>query len=312
MRSYRILSLDGGGIRGVITTVMMQRLNKEPALAGWLDSVDLIAGTSTGGLLALGLAKGLGLEEIRSLYVEKGAKIFDDSWLDNVLDLGTIIGAQYSNGNLSKELQRLLGQTTLSQLQKHVLITSFDLDNEDKNPSKRKWKPKLFHNFPGPNTDKDQLAYKVGLYTSAAPTYFPSVDGYIDGGVYANNPSMCAVAQALDPRYKLGVNLSDLVLLSLGTGTSLVHIERKTLNWGLAQWAKPLIDLIMDGVSGIADYQCEQILAEKYQRLAPVFPAGVSLPLDAVKRVPEMVAFAENVPLADTVAWLKKFWMPAK
>ncbi len=312
MPPYRILTLDGGGIRGVITTVLMQRLNKEPALTGWLDSVDLIAGTSTGGLLALGLAKPLALDEIRALYVEKGAKIFDDSWLDNLLDLGTIIGAQYSNAHLTKELQRLLGQTTLNQLAKRVLITSFDLDNEDKVASKRKWKPKLFHNFPGPNTDKDLLAYKVGLYTSAAPTYFPSVDGYIDGGVYANNPSMCAVAQVLDPRYKLGVNLSDVVLLSLGTGMSLVHIEGKSLDWGLAQWAKPLIDLILDGVSGIADYQCEQILAEKYQRLAPVFPAGVSMPLDAIKRVPDMIAFAEKVPLADTIAWLKKFWLPAK
>lgn len=309
MGTYRILALDGGGIRGVITAVIMQRLSAEPALSGWLDSVDLISGTSTGGLLALGLANGLDLQVIRDLYVEKGAKIFDDSWLDDLVDLGSVIGAEYDNRNLSRELKRLLGQTTLGQLRKRVLITTFDLDNEDKDPAKRRWKPKLFHNFPGPGNDRDVPAYKVGLYTSAAPTYFPSVDGYIDGGVYANNPSMCALAQTQDRRYKPGAALSDVVLLSLGTGTSLVYIQGKNLDWGQAQWVKPLIDLMLDGVAGIADYQCAQILGDQYHRLAPVFPPGVSMPMDAVKRIPDMVAFAEQVPLGDTVNWLRQCWM---
>ncbi len=309
MSKYRILALDGGGIRGVITAVMMQRLSAEPALSGWLDSVDLISGTSTGGLLALGLANGLDLQVIRDLYVEKGAKIFDDSWLDDLVDLGSVIGAEYDNRNLSRELKRLLGQTTLGQLRKRVLITTFDLDNEDKDPAKRRWKPKLFHNFAGPGNDRDMPAYKVGLYTSAAPTYFPSVDGYIDGGVYANNPSRCALAQTQDQRYKPGAALSDVVLLSLGTGTSLVYIQSKNLDWGQAQWVKPLIDLMLDGVAGIADYQCAQILGDQYHRLAPVFPPGVSMPMDAVKRIPDMVAFAEQVPLGDTVNWLRQCWM---
>ncbi len=309
MSKFRILSLDGGGIRGVVTAILLQRLSADKHLDGWLDSVDLIAGTSTGGLLALGLAHGVDLQKIRNLYEVKGGEVFDDSWVDNLFDLGQISGAQYDNVNLERELKNLLGQTTLAQLKKKVLITAFDLDNRSPNAARRTWKPKLFHNFPGPDSDGAQLAYKVGLYTSAAPTYFPSVDGYIDGGVFANNPSMCALTQTQDSRIRNRPALDEIVLLSVGTGTSLVFIPDQQLDWGLAQWAKPLISLILDGVSGIADYECQKILGEKYCRIAPVFPPGVTMPLDAVDRVPDMVEFANEVNLAPTIKWLRQHWL---
>jgi predicted acylesterase/phospholipase RssA len=196
MAKYRILSIDGGGIRGIVTTVMMQRLKATPGLEGFLENVDLVAGTSTGGLLALGIARGLDLDEIRDLYVNDGPKIFDDSWLDDLLDLGKLRGADYKIAPMRRVFKRVLGEeTTLGQLGKRVLITAFDMDNEDDDELKRTWKPKLFHNFPGDGNDRHELAHKVGMYTAAAPTYFPSVDGFIDGGVYANNPAMCALAQ---------------------------------------------------------------------------------------------------------------------
>jgi len=307
--TYRVLSLDGGGIRGLITVILMQRLNQEPDLENWLASVDLIAGTSTGGLLALAIAKDLDLQVIRDLYENKGDEVFDDSWLDDVLDLGTLIGAQYHTKNLSRELRKILGSTTLGELSKHVLITSFDLDNEAPDPSQRSWKPKLFHNLPGDGNDDSWLAYEVGLYTAAAPTYFPAVDGFIDGGVYANNPSMCALAQTQDSRNAFIPPLSDVILLSLGTGLSLTYITGKNLDWGVAQWAKPLISLMLDGVGGIADYQCKQILGNQYHRLAPKFPVGVSIQMDEVKRIPEMVSFASSVAIDDTAAWLKQNWI---
>jgi len=310
MSKFRILTLDGGGIRGIVTTVLLQRLSADKSLSGWLDSVDLIAGTSTGGLLALGLAHGVDLQTLRELYETKGAQVFDDSWLDNLVDLGQVAGAQYDNKNLERELKRVLGSTTtLSQLTKKVLITSFDLDNESPDPKRRTWKPKVFHNFPGADSDGAELAYKVGLYTSAAPTYFPSVDGYVDGGVFANNPSMCALTQTQDARIRNRPAISEVALLSLGTGTSLVYIPGKRLDWGFAQWVKPLISLMLDGVSGIADYQCQKILGDQYHRLAPVFPPGVSLPLDAVKRVPDMIQFAEGADLTATTKWLRKYWL---
>ena len=313
MAKYRVLALDGGGIRGIVTVVLLQRLAAEHGLGGWLDRVDLIAGTSTGGLLALGIARGLDLGEIESLYLTRGDEIFDDSWLDNVVDLGKIVGADYGLKGLRRELKRVLGaSTTLGDLSKNVLITTFDLDNAD-DPERapdvpRTWKPKLFHNFAGNGSDSGALAWKVGMYTAAAPTYFPSFEGYVDGGVYATSPSMCALAQALDGRYGPPAALADVVLLSVGTGTNLHHIPRKTLDWGYAQWARPLVTLMLDGVAGIADYQCRQILGERYHRLAPVFPKGTTYAMDDVAHVTDMHVFASGVDLAATAAWLINHW----
>jgi patatin-like phospholipase/acyl hydrolase len=308
MPKYRVVSIDGGGIRGLLTTILLQRIVAAPGLENFLDSIDLISGTSTGGLLALGIAHELDLAQMRDVYVKDGPKIFDDSWLDDLVDLGKLVGADYDIKPLRRVLQQLLGDTTLGQLKRRVLITAFDLDNEDPTPEKRTWKPKLFHNFPGPNSDRAALAADVGLYTSAAPTYFPSVDGYIDGGVYAGNPAMCALAQTQDSRYSPTPPLDDVLLLSLGTGTSLQYIKGKSHDWGDVQWVKPLINLMLDGTAGIADYQCRQILGSRYHRLAPVFPVGVTVPMDDVGKIPYMTKFAEDLVIDDTITWLKQTW----
>lgn len=313
MAKYRVVSIDGGGIRGLITTILLQRIVATPGLESFLDSIDFVAGTSTGGLLALAIGKRLDLAEVREVYVKQGPKIFDDSWLDDLVDLGKLRGADYDIKPLARELKRLLGATTLGALKKKVLITAFDLDNEgldDGTPVNRTWKPKLFHNFAGPGSDSAMTAADVGLYTAAAPTYFPSVDGFVDGGVFASNPAMCALAQTQDPRYKPTPALDDVHLLSLGTGTSLQYIKGKTHDWGYAQWVKPLISLMLDGTAGIADYQCRQMLRERYHRLAPVFPEGTTIPMDAVKKIPDMIGFAEALPLDGTIQWLRQRWLP--
>jgi len=306
MPTYRVLSLDGGGIRGLVTTVLLERLAATPGLENLLEKTDLVSGTSTGGLLALAIANGLSLAEMRDMYVTKGPKVFDDSWLDDLVDLGKLRGADYDTAPLRRELRRLFGDTTLGKLRKKVLVTAFDLDNED--PVHRTWKPKLFHNFPGKGTDGAQPVWKVGLYTSAAPTYFPSVDGFADGGVYAGNPSMCALAQTQDARHAPTPPLDEVRLLSLGTGTNLQYVAGTTLDWGYVQWARPLVSLMLDGTAGIADYQCSQLLGDRYHRLAPTFPNDVNIPLDDVKKTPYMLDFAAKVPLDDTIEWLKRFW----
>ena len=308
MARYRILSLDGGGIRGLITAMLLIRLNREKGLEGWLERADLLAGTSTGALIALCLAKGLGLEEILALYHDAARDIFDDSWLDDVRDVGTLLGAQYDSDGLKRELQRMLGKARLRDLKKRVLITAFDLDNEDPRPEHRRWKPKLFHNFPGVDSDGAMLAWKVGLYTCAAPTYFPTVDGYVDGGVFANNPSMCALAQSQDARIGRTAALDDVALLSLGTGSSLIYVKGAHHDWGYAQWAQALLGVMFDGTIGIADYQCRQLLGSRYHRVAPAFAPGEAFPLDCVDRIAEMVAYAEKVDIAPAAKWLRRNW----
>jgi patatin-like phospholipase/acyl hydrolase len=316
--TYKILSIDGGGIRGLISSILLQRLVKTPGLEHLLDEIDLVAGTSTGGLIALGIAHGLDLSQIVELYFEKGPDVFDDSLLDDILDLGRVRGAEYDIEPLQEEIQQLLGESTLGDLSKRVLITAFDLDNFDKlveegevGMKPRQWKPKLFHNFEGEGNDRSELAYKVGLYTSAAPTYFPSFEGFVDGGVFANNPSMCALAQSQDIRYEPTPALEDVVLFSLGTGMNLYHIEGQTHDWGYAQWAPMLVTLMLDGIAGIADYQCSQLLNSQYHRLAPVIPEGVSVPLDAVSpdKMNFMVEFASEYPLDETIDWLRENWV---
>ena len=308
MAITRVLSLDGGGIRGLLATVILQRLTATPGLETFLAAADLLAGTSTGGLIALAVARGIDLAEIRRLYEEKAEAIFDDTWLDDLVDLGRLRGAEYDIKGLRRELRRLFGETTLGDLAKPVLIPSFDLDNEDPDPGKRQWKPKLFHNLPGPGTDAGMRAADVGLYTCAAPIYFPSVDGFIDGGVYANNPAMCALAQTQDRRHGPPADLGEVRLFSLGTGLNLQHIKGKANDWGYAQWAKPLVNLMLDGTAGIADYQCRQILGDRYHRLCPIFPPGTTFPMDGVDKIPALVRFAEAVPLGDTIAWLRRWW----
>jgi hypothetical protein len=303
---YRILSLDGGGIKGIVSVVLLERLSA--SVPGLLDEVDLIAGTSTGGLIALALGAGLDLATIRALYETKGGEIFDDSWLDDLKDLGRLVGAEYDISPLARELRLIFGNTRLADLERRVLIPSFDLDSGDPDPQKRSWKPKLFHNFPGSDSDGAQQAWKVGVYTSAAPTYFPAFEGYIDGGVYASNPAACALAQALDRRQRRPASLSRVVLLSVGSGTSLTFIRDPSLDWGYAQWARPLVSLMLDGVSGIADFQCRQILGARYHRLAPVFPTDKAYKMDEWRKVPEMAAFAEAVPIGDTVRFLRRHW----
>jgi patatin-like phospholipase/acyl hydrolase len=308
MPRYRILSLDGGGIRGIVQAILIERLNSN--VPGWLSRVDLFAGTSTGGVLALALARGLDPADIRRLYEETGPRIFDDTWADDLRDFGKVLGAQYQSRNLLRELKSVFGGDTLGRLRKRVLVTTFDLDNEEKNPRRRRWKPKLFHNFPGRDTDRDVLAYRLAAYACAAPTYFPSIDGYVDGGLYANNPSMCALAQSQDTRYlRRPPSVRDVTLLSLGTGTSLRCIRGKSLDWGYLQWARPLIEIMMDGVSGIADYQCEKLLGKNYHRMAPVFPPGTAVPMDAVRRIPELVAFADSIDIRGATGWLRKRWL---
>ncbi|MBN2384432.1 patatin-like phospholipase family protein, partial [bacterium] len=129
MKKYRILSLDGGGLRGLITTRLLHRLNTESGIRGWIDDVDLFVGTSTGGILALALAIGKTPEDICRLYLDKGKLIFKDNYLDDILDLGKTIGAEYSNKDLKKELLTIFGDITLADIadryNKKVAIPTF-------------------------------------------------------------------------------------------------------------------------------------------------------------------------------------------
>lgn len=303
MIQYRILTLDGGGIRGLFTARLLERI--EAQVPGMLNRTNLIAGTSTGSILALGLASGMSPGQLARLYLDNGEAIFDDSWLDDIKDLGGLSGSEYDNKNLKRILTGVFGGQTLGELPKPVLVPAFDLDNENADPAKRTWTPKFFHNFPGSDTDGAEKVVDVALASSAAPTYFPTYRGYIDGGVCANNPSLAALLQTQDSRAQINPRpaLDEIALFSVGTGVSLYHIKGQSLDWGYAQWAKPLISLMLDANAGIADYQCRQLMGDRYTRLAPVFAPDTTIKLDDWERMNELVALADGVDLTATIQW---------
>lgn len=304
MSYYRILSMDGGGIRGLITAIILERL--EQAHPGFLAQIDLFAGTSTGGLLALGLAAGKSPSECRRIYETQGNRAFKDSLWDNVRDLGNLIGAQYSLAPLKEELEAEFHTLTLADLQKRVLVSSFDLDNRLRDKTRyRTWKPKFFHNFPGPDSDGTESVVDVAIYTAAAPTYFPTYHGYIDGGVVAGNPSVCALAQALEPDTG-GQKLEDVVLLSVSTGHNPHYLEVQDADWGLAQWAPHLVTLVMEGSAGLADYQCCQFLGQRYLRLDPLLSTPIEM--DEIARIPQLQQIAMQYNLDEAVDWVDRYF----
>ena len=301
MTPYHILSLDGGGIRGLLTAILLERIEK--ALPGFLGKIDLFAGTSTGGILALGLAAGHTPTQARELYETRGPEVFAATPLDIVRHLGGAIGAHYNNAGLRQVLTEQFGNLTLGDLPHKVLISSFELDNGPQQPAPlRTWKPKFFHNFPGPDSDGAERVVDVAMRTSAAPSYFAIYQGYIDGGVVAGNPSMAALAQALEP--STGRQTLDAVsLLALGTGRTTEFMTEKNSDWGLLQWAPHIINIVLGGTSGVADYECRQLLGDRYHRLDPLLPESIAL--DAVDKIARLKDIAGRVMLETTLDWLK-------
>lgn len=302
MEPYRILSLDGGGIRGILTARILERL--AALRPRFLDTIDLFAGTSTGAIISLGLAAGLAPGQLVNLYRENSAAIFADTCLDDLLDLRGLAGADYSNRQLKEILQRTFGELGLARLgdlTPRVLIPAFDLDSGKEMGKTRRWKPKFFHNYPVADSDGAELIVEVALRASAAPTYFPTYGRFIDGGVVVNQPALSALAQALHPATGQQA-LGNVRLLSIGSGVNPTYIEGENLDWGYLRWARPIIRLMLEGGMDVVDYQCRQILGDAYHRLGCVMSEAI--PLDRYERVGDLIAIADAVDLDTTLRWL--------
>jgi len=278
-KRYRILSIDGGGIRGIIPAVVLAELERQSGQRTH-QLFDMFAGTSTGGILSLALAlpgsDGVArwrAREIVDLYVERGPEIFKRSLLHEIRALGGIIDEKYPDTGLEAVLKRYFGETKLSEALVEVLVTSYDLEGRD---------PLFFKRRKAIATSEDDYEmWKVARATAAAPTYFEplkleteAIAGYyalVDGGVFANNPSMCAYADA--HRFE---DAADVVLVSLGTG----QLERPiryddAKDWGMLQWARPILDVVFDGVADTTDYELRQLMSDdRYFRLQTTLAAG--------------------------------------
>ncbi|HJW73085.1 MAG TPA: patatin-like phospholipase family protein [Geothrix sp.] len=264
---FRILSIDGGGIRGLIPALVLAELERQTGRP-IAECFDLIAGTSTGGILALGLAAPgesgrprYAARDLADLYLKEGARIFDESPWQHFTNPMGLRAAKYPPEGIEGVLAQYFGETRLKDALVEVLVTAYDLEQRDA----------FFY--------RRQRAREDGRYdvpmrvaaraTSAAPTYFePALvqwpqerDVLVDGGVFANNPAMCAYADARQLLCREGRPSDDLLLVSLGTGLySKPYRYEEARGWGVAGWAKPVLDVIFDGVADTVDYQLQQIL----------------------------------------------------
>lgn len=295
---FRILAFDGGGIKGALSSKILDLICQEvPELLG---DIDLLAGTSTGGIISLGLANGMTPGQLVSLYKENAEGIFTafPAWFDG---LGSPI---HTNVNLKAILEaNFPGSPTLGSLQATVLVNSFQLYD----PELNMWEPAHFDNFPISTMEHDELVVDVALRTSAAPVFFPSYQGYIDGGVIANNPSVMAFATALDPKFG-GTTVDKIRILSIGTGSYPAYITEKDNNWGALEWldpfsnpAAPLMSILIDGKSELASYQCEIILGDSYLRVN--VPLDENYAMDDPKAVDALIAAAEKYPQEHPEEW---------
>ena len=248
----KVLSIDGGGIRGLIPALVLAEIESRTGRR-IAELVDMIAGTSTGGILACALGKPdpLPAAEIASLYVEEGPKIFDRSLLKQITSLGGYLDERYSSSGLVKALERYLGDTAMTAATLPLLLTTYDTE------------ARAIHLLRSEGEHSGASMVDAAHATSAAPTYFEPVrlDGacLIDGGVFATNPALVAYAEL---RGKLDL------LLSLGTGEHTRPLPcEKVKDWGQLEWARPIIDVVFDGGQDAVDMQLRALLPGDYVRL---------------------------------------------
>ena len=269
---HLILACDGGGIRGLITALLLQQLVKGHPT--FLKNTHLFAGTSTGGIISLALAAGLHPKQLVTLYGTDGGKIFKksgcassmlsteitqvassaasasaaDSWFGTLFHFkDELICTWYTSIHLRKLLEAKLGslaKATLSQLKQFVLVNTMQLCD-----SKNLWKQLQLTNLPGikGNDSTKTLVIDAAMSTSAAPIYFPPhkhpTYGYCaDGGLFANNPGTIAITTLMES----GVPLDEIWMLSLSTGNtqdcyppSVIKKDAKTQTLGPLFWLWP-------------------------------------------------------------------------
>ena len=318
-KMFTVLSIDGGGIRGIIPATILAYIeeqagllieeqgesqNEEPVEAQTADLFDLIAGTSTGGIIALALTMpdsngrpAHTAEDLVGLYRDQGEIIFDRSVWHRIRSAGGWTEEKYPTRGIRRVLKNCFENTRLNQACTEVLIPSYDMRGtrpywEGGSVEREGGHPRFFKSSKAGNPNQpheDYLMREIAHATAAAPTYFEPVDTVftppleesrgerlvetlVDGGIFANNPAMCAYVEA--KRILREKNRTDKILLvSLGTGNLTEELDANDAkNWGKVSWINPLFTMIFDGASDTVDYQLKQLTVvngDIYYRFQP-------------------------------------------
>jgi patatin-like phospholipase/acyl hydrolase len=257
---YRILALDGGGLRGIFTAAVLAEAEAVYGPA-FLNRFDLLAGTSTGGILALGLASGRTCAEMLRFYRDIGPRIFAKP-----RRIRQLVRPKYDRCRLDDLLREEFGTNMqMNDLRTPVCITAYELISG----TNRVWKDDHSTELRGGG---DLPVWKVAAATSAAPTYFAPVqlgaaDSHVDGGVWGNNPAMVGITEAI--RYA-GRGLSDIRLLSVGTTAQVLRVSTcaAAAEMGVARWASKVLGLLQASSSSATDNQARLLLGDsQYLRI---------------------------------------------
>jgi len=292
----KILSIDGGGIRGLIPAVVLDRIEQRTGRP-IAELFDVIAGTSTGGILALGLTCAgedgqprYNAAQLAELYINEGSTIFPHEIFAKERQL---VGPKYPASGRERVLSDKLGAARLKDALTDVIVTAYDIERRS---------PVFFRSaLAKRSADHDFLARDVALATSAAPTYFPPVRlpavapqpdyALVDGGVFANNPGMCAFVDDTT----VNGDSERTLMVSLGTGVLTRRFAYEDAKgWGLLEWAPRVLDVVFDGVSDTVNYQLETLLGGRYHRLQAVLDKASDSMDDASKRNLEDLALQAN------------------
>jgi patatin-like phospholipase/acyl hydrolase len=244
----KVLSIDGGGIRGLIPARVLAEIERRCGRrAGEL--FDLVAGTSTGAIIACGLTRPdpLAAEEIAQIYLDDGPQIFHRSLLKRITSADGYLDERYDSDGLVTSLRRHLGTVRLADASPAILLTAYDLERRRAVFLRR---------------DDDLSMVEAAHASAAAPSYFEPVrvgpTTLVDGGVFATNPAMCAYAETE----------GDLdVLVSLGTGEQTRPLPYEQVkDWGRLEWARPVLDVVFDGTADAVDMQLKALIGADYMR----------------------------------------------
>jgi uncharacterized protein len=293
-RKFSVLAVDGGGIRGVIPARVLQAI-EERMQRPVSQLFDLVAGTSTGGLVVLGLVKpaskgatgpAYAASDLVALYRDHGPEIFHASLARRVATAGGLLGVRYPAGPIEAVLDAKFGDAMLSEALTEVVVPSYDLSQPAPFFFKRR--------YPLVDPTLDVRMADAARATSAAPTYFDPAPlepfrseprhALVDGGVFANNPAVSAYAEALD----LWGEDVEVQVVSLGCGEApqelgrgLIPVPyRKARRWGLARWARPVLDVVFDGIADASEWQLTRLCrhgddrSPRYHRLQSPLPTA--------------------------------------
>lgn len=311
---FKILSIDGGGIRGIIPCKILADLESELIKRDGddvrlSDYFDIICGTSTGGMIAIGLALGLTAKEILDLYIKHGTDIFPikKKWKISKLKNWALGKPFYERDLLKKHLETLYGKCTrdgdtrLGHAKTRLIIPTYNAEHGTIHIFKTAHGEGLVRDYQIPAVD-------AALCTAAAPVYFEpysftyttkgtndkqTFQNMVDGGLIANNPSHIGLIEATEC---LRIPLNDISLLSLGTGLDNFSAKICSKTMGPKFWTNPLSSQGIRIYNAMASAQSEDISNKlnllqngvakshaenfKYKRIQYKFNKGEEIELD--------------------------------